>query len=194
MKKTFPLGGSYVQAGIWLNRENEGKFKIATRGFSPQNTVGGVDAYRQFIFSELFETIPRAWGDDKEEHEFDYQQYMSLGVALSSRENWKLCGHWKSYKRHSQYPGSRPEETCAELAGQTESPRVEAGSASRRTPRRLRRGRDESSLQVWLAKRRVGEARRGGGRARALCGGVLIHGLYHRLQATTAMRVARAGP
>ena len=47
----------------------------------------------------LFETIPRAWGDDKEEHEFDYKQYMSLGVALSSRENWKLCGHWKSYKR-----------------------------------------------------------------------------------------------
>src|SRR3984957_20436193 len=31
MKKTFPLGGSYVQAGLWLNRENEGKFKIATR-------------------------------------------------------------------------------------------------------------------------------------------------------------------
>ena len=48
----------------------------------------------------MFETIPRAWGDDKEEHEFDYKQYMSLGVALSSRENWKLCGHWKSYKRH----------------------------------------------------------------------------------------------
>ena len=100
MKKTFPLGGSYVQAGIWLNRENEGEFKIATRGFSPQNTVGGVDAYRQFIFSELFEAIPRAWAEDNQEHEFDYKQYMSLGVALSSRENWKLCGHWKSYKRH----------------------------------------------------------------------------------------------
>ena len=76
--------------------------KIATRGFSPQNTVGNAVSFKQALDIELFENIPRFWGDGKSVYPFDNQQYMGVGACVVTRKNWPLVGCWKIGRRELQ--------------------------------------------------------------------------------------------
>jgi hypothetical protein len=43
--------------------------------------------------------IFEAWAKGESVYSFKYKQYMSLGLALASREAWKHIGYWKYSNR-----------------------------------------------------------------------------------------------
>ncbi len=105
--KVAKEGASFVQAGIRSVHEDdelgEKGVKIASRGFSPQNTArdAGLSA-KKALDIELYENIPQFWRDGKPSYPFRNQQYMTLGACVVSRHLWPLIGCWKIGPRELQ--------------------------------------------------------------------------------------------
>jgi hypothetical protein len=100
MREIAIEGGMFFQAGIFCMPQvvkpgRNPKLKMATRGYSPENVEGDAIDHQKKVVDDLLNKIPEAWAKGEPVYSFKYKQYMSLGLALVSREAWKHIGYRK---------------------------------------------------------------------------------------------------
>jgi hypothetical protein len=83
-------GAIFLHPGIYSFYDIEKKETTKTRGFK-------IDTARDFMMRKIVQGWKRGGSENK--LPMETTAFMTLGMAVSSEENWKKCGSWRTQNR-----------------------------------------------------------------------------------------------